>query len=608
MSSILVVGKPNSGKSLLFNRLTGVNQKVSNFPGVTVEIKSASFRKHQLIDFPGTYSLDPLTKDEQIAVDQFTDSISSKRVKGVLCMLDSTRLERSLVFALQAQKVALQAGVPVVFALNMMDDIERIGESVDVAGLQKDLGCPVYAISTRKQAGLEELSDALDQLASEPQKFLPQTPMDMEFDPVVRAHELHSVYGASVDKLLLRQNQLDRFFLSGITGGIAFVTVMLLLFQSIFTWAAPLMDGVEAGIGWLSEVVTGGMADGVFKDFLNDAMFGGVGSFLVFVPQIMVLTFIIGLLEDSGYLARASVICHRGLSMVGLSGMSFVPYLSGFACAIPAMFAARTIASPRRRLLTILTIPLMSCSARLPVYSLLILVLIPPVKVVGGLLDLRGLVFFGLYMLGIVSALVVSAMLNKFAVKETDDVPFILELPPYRLPALKPLLERALNSAKAFITKAGHVIFAVTVIVWVLGYFPNGAGNLQNSYLAMMGQAIEPIFAPLDLDWRYGVAILASFVAREVFVGTLGTMFGIDGADENIAGLAANVQADGLSLAAGMGLLVFYVIALQCASTLAVMRKEVGNSSTPIKAFIGYSLMAYAMAWLTFRFFGPGFF
>lgn len=606
MSSILVVGKPNSGKSLLFNRLTGVNQKVANFPGVTVEIKSASFRKHQLIDFPGTYSLDPLTKDEQVAVTQFKEYIGNQHVKGVLCMLDSTRLERSLVFALQAQRLALQAQIPVIFALNMMDDIERIGESVDVLGLSRDLGSQAFPISTRKRSGLDALADALDELATKPQTFLPKEPPNLEFDPIKRAHELHAIYGASVDKLLLRQNQLDRFFLSGFTGGVAFAAVMLLLFQSIFTWAAPLMDGVETSIAWLSHFVTGNMPEGILKDFLTDAIFGGVGSFLVFVPQIMVLTFIIGLLEDSGYLARASVICHRGLSKVGLSGMSFVPYLSGFACAIPAMFAARTIASPRRRLLTILTIPLMSCSARLPVYSLLIMVLIPPVTIAGSLLDVRGLVFFALYMLGILSALVVSAMLNTFAVKEDDDVPFILELPPYRLPSIKPLLERALNSAKAFIIKAGHVIFAVTVIVWVLGYFPNGAGNLQNSYLAMLGKAIEPIFAPLDLDWRYGVAILASFVAREVFVGTLGTMFGIEGADENIAGLAANVQADGLSLAAGMALLVFYVIALQCASTLAVMRKEVGNFSIPIKAFIGYTLMAYIMAWLTFQIFGLG--
>ena len=433
-----------------------------------------------------------------------------------------------------------------------------------------------------------------------PVQFLPKELPDFSFDPIVRAHELHQIYGPSVEKLLSNQNRLDKFFLSGIGGGIAFVVVMLLLFQSIFTWAVPLMDGVEAGIAWLSQLVTGNMQNGIIKDFLVDAIFGGVGSFLVFVPQIMVLTFIIGLLEDSGYLARASVICHRGLSMVGLSGMSFVPYLSGFACAIPAIFAARTIASPKRRLLTIITIPLMSCSARLPVYSLLILVLIPPIKVLGGLIDLRGLVFFGLYMLGIIAALVVSALLSKYAVKNEDDVPFILELPPYRLPSFKPLLQRALNSAKAFVKKAGHIIFTVTVLVWVLGYFPNGAGNLDNSYLGWMGQAIEPIFAPLDLDWRYGVAILASFVAREVFVGTLGTMFGIDGADENIASLAANVQADGLSLASGMALLVFYVIALQCTSTLAVMRKELGSNLIPTYTFVGYSLMAYFAAWLTY--------
>jgi len=375
---------------------------------------------------------------------------------------------------------------------------------------------------------------------------------------------------------------------------------MLLLFQSIFTWATPLMDWVEAGIGWMAVQVSVTMSDGIGKDFIIDALFGGVGSFLVFVPQIMVLTFIIGLLEDSGYLARASILCHRTLSKVGLSGMSFVPYLSGFACAIPAMMAARTIPSTKRRLLTIITIPLMSCSARLPVYSLLILVLVPADKLLGGFVDLRGLIFFALYFLGIIAALVVSALLSKYVVRETDDAPFLLELPPYRLPAFKPLLSRALNAGKAFVTKAGHVIFAITVIIWVLGYFPNGPGNLDSSYLGVMGKWIEPIFAPIDLDWRYGVAILASFAAREVFVGTLGTMFGIDGADENIAGLAANVQADGLSLESGAALLVFYVIALQCGATLAVMRKETGSSRIPIATFVGYSLFAYAAALFTY--------
>jgi ferrous iron transport protein B len=600
MSSILVIGKPNSGKSLLFNRLTGVNQKVANFPGVTVEIKSAAFRRHRLIDLPGTYSLEAITPDERIAVEKFHETVASDEVKGVLCMLDSTRLERSLVFGLQAQRVCQEADVPIMFALNMMDDLDRIGETVDVEGLKQALNAEMRAISTKKRQGLDELADDLDDMIRKPDRFVREPGEGDGSDYLERSHELHKRFGPDVGVILALQQKLDSFFLSGTFGGGAFILVMLLLFQSIFTWATPLMDGVEAGIGWMAVQVSVTMSDGIGKDFIIDALFGGVGSFLVFVPQIMVLTFIIGLLEDSGYLARASILCHRTLSKVGLSGMSFVPYLSGFACAIPAMMAARTIPSTKRRLLTIITIPLMSCSARLPVYSLLILVLVPADKLLGGFVDLRGLIFFALYFLGIIAALVVSALLSKYVVRETDDAPFLLELPPYRLPAFKPLLSRALNAGKAFVTKAGHVIFAITVIIWVLGYFPHGPGNLDSSYLGVMGKWIEPIFAPIDLDWRYGVAILASFAAREVFVGTLGTMFGIDGADENIAGLAANVQADGLSLESGAALLVFYVIALQCGATLAVMRKETGSSRIPIATFVGYSLFAYAAALFTY--------
>jgi len=262
MSKILVVGKPNSGKSLLFNRLTGVNQKVSNFPGVTVELKSASFRKHQLIDFPGTYSLNPITKDEQVAVEKFLEMIATQDVKGVLCMLDSTRLERSLVFALQAQELALNENIPVAFALNMMDDIDRLGESVDVTGLAGDLNGKVFPISTRVQSGLEELANGLDEMVADPGSFLPDKKTGSDIDPLRRAHELHQVYGPSVDKLLSSQNRLDKFFLSGLTGGFAFVVIMMLLFQSIFTWAIPLMDGVESGVGWLSQMVTGNMAPG----------------------------------------------------------------------------------------------------------------------------------------------------------------------------------------------------------------------------------------------------------------------------------------------------------------------------------------------------------
>ncbi|GAC31348.1 ferrous iron transport protein B [Paraglaciecola polaris LMG 21857] len=360
------------------------------------------------------------------------------------------------------------------------------------------------------------------------------------------------------------------------------------------------MDGVESLIGLLAQVVTSSIGPGIVNDFLQDALFGGFGSFLVFVPQIMVLTFIIGLLEDSGYLARAALICHKPLSYFGLSGRSFIPYLSGHACAIPAIMAARTIESPRKRLITMMTIPLMSCSARLPVYALLIAVLIPDTTYLGGLFSLQGSAFFVLYFLGIFTALTVSVLLNKFTDRDSDkaEMPFILELPNYRLPHWKPLMLRVLTSAKQFIRRAGPVIFVVSVVIWFLGYFPSPEHALQDSYLAMIGQWIEPIFAPLGLDWRYGVAILVSFLAREVFVGALGTLFGIEGADENIAGLAANIQADGLTLGAGLGLLIFYVVALQCVATVATLKGETGSKNIAWGLFVGYGMLAYSLAFI----------
>lgn len=388
--------------------------------------------------------------------------------------------------------------------------------------------------------------------------------------------------------------------LSNFSGGIAFLLVMFLLFQSIFTFATPLMDGVESLIGLTATFVTDLTGPGMLADFLNDAIFGGLGSFLVFVPQIMVLTLIIGMLEDSGYLARAALICHKPLSYFGLSGRSFIPFLSAHACAIPAIMAARTIESPRKRLITMLTVPLMSCSARLPVYALLVAVLIPDTKYVGGLVNLQGVAFFCLYFFGMLTALLVSLVLSrsKLSDDEKSDMPFILELPTYRLPHWKPLIHRIFNSAKQFVYRAGPVIFTVSVVIWVLGYFPTGAGGLQESYLGIIGHWIEPLFTPLGLDWRYGVAILMSFLAREVFVGALGTLFGIEGADENIAGLAANIQADGLTFGAGMGILLFYVVALQCVATVATLKAETGSTKLVTGLVIGYGALAYLLAML----------
>lgn len=600
MKKIVLVGKPNSGKSLLFNQLTGLRQKVANYPGVTVELKTGRFEQFELVDYPGAYSLSSLSRDEEIAVQKLHDAMALPDTALVICNLDATRLESSLMFGLQVQALAKKQQKSVVFALNMADELQRFGHELDTQALSQALGSPVFAISAKTLLGIAEFRQAVLDLAAQPEPPIPSIDHGDELALRTLSRQLSRDFGIQASVVLKNQNRIDAFMLNNITGGLAFLVVMFLLFQSIFTLAAPLMDAVEAGIAALAQTVTGFIGEGRTSDFLNDAIFGGIGSFLVFVPQIMMLTLIIGLLEDSGYLARAALICHRPLSYFGLSGRSFIPYLSGHACAIPAIMAARTIESPRKRLITMMTIPLMACSARLPVYALLIAVLIPDQSYLGGLVNLQGVAFFGLYLLGIIVALMVSFMLDKFVI-QTDaksDMPFILELPNYRLPHWKPLVVRVLTSAKSFVYRSGPVIFAVTVLIWLLGYFPVEAGGLQQSYLGQIGHFIEPIFSPLGLDWRYGVAILMSFLAREAFVGALGTLFGIEGADENIAGLAANIQADGLAFGAGFGLLLFYVVALQCVATVATLRAETGSTRLTAGIVVGYGLLAYLLAWL----------
>jgi ferrous iron transport protein B len=597
MQKIILVGKPNSGKSLLFNQLTGLRQKVANFPGVTVELKSGKFADYELVDFPGTYSLQSISQDEVIAIEQLRKAVQAAETSLIVCNLDATKLERSLVFALQVQALAQQNNKGCVFALNMMDEVARFGFEYDTEGLAHKLGSPVYAISAKTLIGISEFTKALKEHADSPNTALVQTNSLHEMDHIKAASMLAKDFGMQQDLVLRKQNTLDSFLLNSVFGALAFASIMFFLFQSIFTWSVPLMDGVESAISWLAQVSTAALPEGVFSDFINDALFGGVGAFLVFVPQIMVLTLIIGLLEDSGYLARAALICHKPLSLFGLSGRSFIPYLSGHACAIPAIMAARTIESPRKRLITMMTVPLMSCSARLPVYALLIAVFVPNVSYLGGWVNLQGAIFFVLYFGGIVTALVVSKVLNVYLndAESKSDLPFILELPSYRLPHWRPLFYKTLNSGMYFVKRAAPIIFMVSVVIWVLGYFPAN-GDLQNSYLAMIGRFIEPIFAPLGVDWRYGVAILVSFLAREVFVGVLGTLFNIENADENISGLAEQIQADGFTLASGIALLAFYVIALQCVATVATLKGETGKNRYSWGVFVAYGLLAYVVS------------
>ncbi len=599
MSKVILIGSPNSGKSLLFNRLTGLSQKVANFPGITVDVGSGrlqSLPDKTLVDFPGTYSLQAISAEEQVAVDYFEQALEDPDVEQVLCVIDATRLEKSLYFTLQVIRDCERNGKKVTVLANMIDVLDNHGLELDVAGLCAALHTPVLPISARSGKGIEAVVAELSRAV--PADFEPRTHLTETPDEILRgeAHALSRRYGPKGDILVKTQARLDSFFLHSLTGGVSFFVIMYLLFQSIFTWSAPMMDAVEGTLGWMADLVVPMLGNQILSDFTSDALFGGIGAFLVFVPQIFVLTFVIGLLEDSGYMARAALICHKPLRLFGLTGKSFIPLLSGTACAIPAIYAARAIDSPRKRLLTYMAIPLMPCSARLPVYTLLIAAFIPAQTALGGLLGWQGLAMFGIYFFGMFCGLLITGLVSRMSEDHYTDLPFVLELPPYRVPGLVPILRNSWNRAKHFVTKAGKIIFTVTLLIWVLGYFPNYGTDLGGSWLGTLGQIIEPLFAPLGLDWRYGVAIFTSFAAREVFVGTLGTIFGIEGAEENMVPLVEHLQSSGLALGSGLALLVFFAIALQCVSTLAILSKESASRSLAVKMFSAYFVLAYCAA------------
>jgi len=604
VSKVILIGSPNSGKSLLFNRLTGLSQKVANFPGITVDVGVGRLRAlpdKDLVDFPGTYSLQAISAEERLAVAYFEEALSDTEVEHVLCVIDATRLEKSLLFTLQVIRDCERHRKPVTVLANMVDVLDSHGLELDVAGLSAALHTRVLPISARSGKGIDALLAQLSEPPPEnvrPRDHLVDTP-----DELLRgeAHQLAHRYGPHGDILVRTQTRLDSFFLHSLTGGVSFFAIMYLLFQSIFTWSAPAMDAVEAGIGWMADLIVPLVGNQIAQDFTADALFGGIGAFLVFVPQIFVLTFIIGLLEDSGYMARAALICHKPLRLFGLTGKSFIPMLSGVACAIPGIYAARAIDSPRKRLLTYMAIPLMPCSARLPVYTLLIAAFIPSDTLFGGLLGWQGLAMFGIYFFGMFCGLLVTGVVSRISPDHYTDLPFVLELPPYRLPGIKPILRNSFNRAKHFVTKAGKIIFTVTVVIWVLGYFPNYGVDLGESWLGHIGQLVEPLFAPLGLDWRYGVAIFTSFLAREVFVGTLGTIFGIEGAEENMVPLVDHIQASGMAIGSGLALLVFFAIALQCVSTLAILSKESESRALTAKLLVGYFAFAYVAAVLVYQ-------
>ncbi len=700
--NIALVGNPNSGKSSLFNYLTGLNQQVGNFPGVTVDKKTGQSKistelSATIIDLPGTYSLYPKRSDEWVAYKVLLNQDKDIKPDMVVLVADASNLKRNLLFCSQI----IDLNIPVVVALTMMDLAKRKGTQIDIPGLERELGVPIVPINPRKNKGLEQLKKVIEQSAEnlyqqpardfidnhalaanaieEVKKHYPaissytaihylinhehfsldrgmqetieQIETDHKFNPTkTQAEEIVQRYGhikhvmqqtvVEADPLqkAMFNERLDDILLHRRWGYIILMVVLFLLFQSVFWVAKYPMDGIEWIFGALGGLLSNNLPVTWWSDLLINGVVAGLSGILIFIPQIMILFGMITVLEDTGYMARISFLTDKLMRKVGLNGKSVMPMISGFACAVPAIMSARNIENKKERLLTIMITPLMSCSARLPVYTILIALVIPS-KLYFGFLSLQGLVMMGLYLLGTVMALIV-AWVMKWFIKSAERSFFILELPTYRAPRWKNALTTMIEKAKIFVFDAGKVIMMISLLLWALSTYgpkekmagvtakyeqlikqnPQQAGELnkqrktellQSSFAGTLGKAIEPVIRPLGYDWKIGIALITSFAAREVFVGTMATLYSVgEDADNNNSTLrekmAAAVRPDGskvYNLATGLSLLIFYVLAMQCMSTLAVVKRETRSWKWPMIQLVYMTGLAYLMSWIIYRMF-----
>lgn len=616
---VALIGPPNSGKTTLFNQLTGLRQKVANYPGVTVEKKVGRVRlsDHKvldLVDLPGVNGFSARTLDERVTRDVLEGRVEGIRSPDALVLIvDSTRLENQLMLV----GPVLELKLPTLLVLNMSDELEERGGRIDDVVLAARLGVEVVRTSARAGVGIEAVRDFLaavsvvDSALAGRKRTLSNVPRGVNL-PMIDAfaarrelvREIVEEAGFVAPGPSRLSERLDGIFLHRVWGPLVFVAVVVLVFEAIFTWAVPLMDGVDFLIATSGAWLGTHMADTWFRSLIVDGVWAGVGSVLIFLPQILILFLFIGVLEDSGYMARAAVIADRMMYRVGLQGRAFLPLLSGYACAVPAILAARTIDDERDRLATIFVTPFMTCSARLPVYALLIAAFIPDEPLLGPFLGRRAGVLLGLYGLGIVAAIGTAFILKRTLLKAKPTT-FLMELPPYRIPSPKTLALRLLDRSKIFLQRAGRVIFVVAIVLWTLMQFPRIDGHapdIEESALGQIGHIIEPAIAPLGFDWRIGVGLVTSLAAREVIVGALGTIYGTEMADEGSVALQEALRRD-LSTGAAIGLLVFFAFALQCMSTVAIMRRETGGWKWPALQF-GYMLfLGYMGAFVAVRIF-----
>lgn len=695
---IALVGNPNCGKSSLFNSLTGLNQKVGNFPGVTVDKKSgqcviAPGLVANIIDLPGTYSLYPKRSDEWVTYHVLLNQDKEVRPDMVVLLADASNLKRNLLFVSQI----IDLKIPVVVALTMLDLAKKKGIEIDLDGLERELGVPVVAVNPRKDKGIPPLKKAIEQTALNLYKapafdfiankeLAPAAVEDVKrsfpaISDYTAIHYLINHEGFSLDnetqdkienieiahkfnptktqadeilqrytriKHVMQQcvsepdplqkslftEKLDNILLHRRWGYIILLAVLFLLFQCVFWLASYPMDWIDSGMAWFSGGLSSVLPQNDWTDLLINGIVAGLGGIIIFVPQIAILFALITILEDTGYMARISFLTDRLMRSVGLNGKSVMPMISGFACAIPAVMSARNIENRKERLLTILITPLMSCSARLPVYTILIGLVIPN-KYIWGFIGIQGLVMLGLYLLGFVMALIVSYV-AKWFINIQEKSFFILELPTYRSPRWKNVLQTMWAKARIFVTDAGKIIMIISLILWVLSsYGPKermrnvkekyeqslavaGADStaieseysnakLQNSYVGIMGKAIEPVIHPLGYDWKIGIALITSFAAREVFVGTMATLYSV-GDEENEGPLKEKLRtathpngAPVYTLATGISLMIFYVFAMQCMSTLAVVKRETRTWKWPMIQLVYMTGLAYVMSFLAYQ-------
>ena len=691
-ATIAVVGTPNSGKSTLFNRLTGLKQRIGNYPGVTVERHVGTLKvggkSFELVDLPGTHGLSAHSLEEHIAVDVIFGRMEGTRAPdAILAVIDSTNLYQGLYLAHQLVELEL----PVVVALTMSDAAREAGIVIDTEKLGEALGnVPVVEVVATTGAGVEDLRETIGGLAEAP---APQPPViwpDLEEtarrlasnapEPIRKAevarliidgltapddllmgrlgienhaeimHVREGLFGTQpplaceariryewvratladvqqrAQAYLTWRSRIAGFFNQPVPGTIGLFVVMAIVFQAVFAWATPVMDVIDAATVSLSTVVSGRLGDGALSSLVSDGVIAGVGSVVIFLPQIIILFLFIILLEDSGYLARAAYLLDRAMRMVGLSGQSIIPMISSFACAVPGILATRVIPNRRDRIATILAAPFMTCSARLPVYALLIAAFVPAEQI--GFMNLQGLVLFGLYMFGIIAGVFTALLMRKTALRGPKP-PFALMLPEFRRPNLQTVGIQLLGRIKVFLRRAGTVIFAVTVIVWALAYYPRAepedlvagapvaaleqaenlaaARQMEQSWLGRMGRFVEPVFEPLGWDWRVSSAVIAGFPAREVVVAVLGTVYAVgDEADaDTLSGrLKSATRPDGspvFTLPMVLGLLVFYACCLQCAATIAVIRRETNSWRWPVFAWAYMTVIGYFGALLVYQ-------